>query len=78
MFQTASRLLPELSLILLTAVSTHWVVSSARALMHYKFGHHSMIDFLWDRILGTSRIEDERRQYKTNGIFCIDGRFAEL
>jgi sterol desaturase/sphingolipid hydroxylase (fatty acid hydroxylase superfamily) len=34
------RLLPELSLILMTAVATHLVMSFAQTLMHYKLGHH--------------------------------------
>src|SRR5215472_15605980 len=40
--QTASRLLPELPLILMTAVATHLVMSFAQTLMHYKLGHHPM------------------------------------
>jgi sterol desaturase/sphingolipid hydroxylase (fatty acid hydroxylase superfamily) len=40
MFQTVSRLLPEVSLILVTAVATHLVMSFAQTLMHYKLGHH--------------------------------------
>jgi hypothetical protein len=42
MLQTVSRLLPELPLILLTAVATHLVMSFAQTLMHYKLGHHPM------------------------------------
>src|SRR5260370_13186248 len=42
MLQTASRLLPELPLFLMTAVATHLVMSFAQTLMHYKLGHHSM------------------------------------
>jgi sterol desaturase/sphingolipid hydroxylase (fatty acid hydroxylase superfamily) len=42
MLQTVSRLLPELSLFLMTAVATHLVMSFAQTLMHYKLGHHSM------------------------------------
>ena len=42
MFQTASRLLPEVLLILVTAVATHLVMSFAQTLMHYKLGHHPM------------------------------------
>ena len=42
MLQTASWLLPELPLILITAVGTHLVVSFAQTLMHYKLGHHPM------------------------------------
>jgi hypothetical protein len=42
MFQTVSRLLPEVSLILVTAVATHLVMSFAQTLMHYKLGHHPM------------------------------------
>src|SRR5262249_21431070 len=38
--QTASRLLPELPLILMTAVATHLVMSFAQTLMHYKLGHN--------------------------------------
>src|SRR3984893_14180871 len=41
MLQTVS-LLPELPLILVTAVATHLVMSFAQTLMHYKLGHHSM------------------------------------
>ena len=37
-----SRLLPELSLFLITAVATHMVMSFAQTLMHYKLGHHPM------------------------------------
>src|SRR5271166_6438719 len=40
MLQMASRLLSELSLILLTAVATHLFMSFAQTLMHYKLGHH--------------------------------------
>ena len=40
MLQTVSRLLPELLLILMTAVATHLVMSFAQTLMHYKLGHH--------------------------------------
>jgi hypothetical protein len=42
MFQTVSRLLPEVPLILVTAVATHLVMSFSQTLMHYKFGHHPM------------------------------------
>ena len=42
MLQTISRLLPELPLILMTAVATHLVMSFAQTLMHYKLGHHPM------------------------------------
>jgi hypothetical protein len=42
MFQTVSRLLPEISLILVTAVATHLVMSFSQTLMHYKLGHHPM------------------------------------
>ena len=42
MLQTVSRLLPELPLILVTAVATHLVMSFAQTLMHYKLGHHPM------------------------------------
>src|SRR6516225_3689292 len=40
MLQTVSRLLPELPLILMTAVATHLVMSFGQTLMHYKLGHH--------------------------------------
>ena len=36
MLQTVSRLLPELPLILMTAVATHLVMSFGQTLMHYK------------------------------------------
>ena len=42
MLQTVSRLLPELPLILVTAVATHLVMSFAQTLMHYKLGHRPM------------------------------------
>ena len=42
MLQTVSRLLPELPLFLMTAVATHFVMSFAQTLMHYKLGHHPM------------------------------------
>lgn len=42
MFQTVSRLLPEVPLILVTAVATHLVMSFSQTLMHYKLGHHPM------------------------------------
>jgi Fatty acid hydroxylase superfamily len=42
MLQTVSRLLPELPLVLMTAVATHLVMSFAQTLMHYKLGHHPM------------------------------------
>jgi hypothetical protein len=42
MLQTASWLLPELPLFVMTAVATHLVMSFAQTLMHYKLGHHPM------------------------------------
>ena len=42
MLQTVSRLLPELPLIVMTAVATHLVMSFAQTLMHYKLGHRPM------------------------------------
>ena len=42
MLQTASWLLPELPLFLITAVATHLVMSFAQTLMHSKLGHHPM------------------------------------
>ena len=42
MFQTVSQLLPEVLLVLVTAVATHLVMSFAQMLMHYKLGHHPM------------------------------------
>ena len=42
MLQTVSRLLPELPLVLMTAVATHLVMSFSQTLMHYKLGHHPM------------------------------------
>ena len=42
MLQTASRLLPEIPLFLVTAVATHLVMSFAQTLMHYKLGHRQM------------------------------------
>src|SRR5439155_468829 len=42
MLQTVSRLLPELMLLLMTAIATHLVMSFLQTLMHYKLGHHPM------------------------------------
>ena len=42
MLQTVSRLLPELPLILMTAVATHLVMSFGQTLIHYKVAHHPM------------------------------------
>ena len=42
MFQTVLRLLPEVPLILVTAVATHLVMSFSQTLMHYKLGHRPM------------------------------------
>ena len=42
MYQSIARLLPELPLIVMIAISTHWVMSLAQTLMHYKLGHHPM------------------------------------
>jgi hypothetical protein len=42
MFETVPRLLPEVPLILVTAIATHLVMSFAQTLMHYKLGHHPM------------------------------------
>jgi len=43
MLQTVSRLLPELPLFLLTAITTHLLMSFAQTLMHYKLGHRRPI-----------------------------------
>jgi sterol desaturase/sphingolipid hydroxylase (fatty acid hydroxylase superfamily) len=40
MLQMVWRLFPEVSLILVTAIGTHLVVSFAQTLMHSKLGHH--------------------------------------
>src|SRR5437763_496229 len=42
MIHTGSRLLPELSLIFVTAAATHLAVSFSQTLMHSKLGHHAM------------------------------------
>ena len=42
MHQIVSRLVPELPLILITAVATHLVISLAQTLMHYRLAHHPM------------------------------------
>jgi sterol desaturase/sphingolipid hydroxylase (fatty acid hydroxylase superfamily) len=42
MLHTGSRLLPELSLIFVTAAATHLVVSFFQTLMHSKLGHHAI------------------------------------
>jgi hypothetical protein len=42
MLHAGSRLLPELSLIVVTAAATHLTMSFAQTLMHYKLGHHPM------------------------------------
>jgi sterol desaturase/sphingolipid hydroxylase (fatty acid hydroxylase superfamily) len=38
--QSVARLLMELPLFVVTAVTTHLVISFAQTLMHYKLGHH--------------------------------------
>jgi Fatty acid hydroxylase len=40
MLHIGSRLLPEISLIIVTAAATHLVMSFSQTLMHYKLGHH--------------------------------------
>jgi sterol desaturase/sphingolipid hydroxylase (fatty acid hydroxylase superfamily) len=40
MLHTGSRLLAELSLIIVTGTATHLVMSFSQTLMHYKLGHH--------------------------------------
>jgi hypothetical protein len=40
MLHTILQGLPELSLILITAVATHFFMSLAQTLMHYALGHH--------------------------------------
>jgi hypothetical protein len=42
MLQSVVRLLPELSLFVVTAGATHLVMSFGQTLMHYKLGHHRM------------------------------------
>jgi len=42
MLHTELRLLPNVSLILVTAVATHLGMSFAQTVMHYKLGHHSL------------------------------------
>ena len=40
MLHTILQGVPELSLILITAVATHFFMSLAQTLMHYALGHH--------------------------------------
>lgn len=40
MLQTVTRLLPEILLILVTAIATHLVMSFGQTLLHWKLGHH--------------------------------------
>jgi len=42
MFHMELRLLPEVPLILVTAVGTHLVMSFAQTVMHFKLGHHPL------------------------------------
>jgi sterol desaturase/sphingolipid hydroxylase (fatty acid hydroxylase superfamily) len=42
MLRTTWGLLPEVALILVTALATHLVMSFAQTLMHHKLGHHPM------------------------------------
>lgn len=42
MLQTAVRLVPELSFVLLTVVATHLLVSFTQTLMHRLLGHHRL------------------------------------
>ncbi len=39
-FQTVSPLILRLSLFLMTAVATHFVMSFGQTLLHYKVAHH--------------------------------------
>ena len=41
-FHTVLQFLPKVPLILVTAITTHLVMSFAQTVMHYKLGHHSM------------------------------------
>ena len=47
MLEIVTRLLPEIPLILVTAITTHLVMLFAQTLMHYKLGHHPMGDKLF-------------------------------
>lgn len=49
MFETASRLILQVSLYFLTAVATHLVVSFGQTLLHYKLAHHPMGGKLFHR-----------------------------
>jgi hypothetical protein len=40
MLHTILQGLPELSLLLITAIATHFFMSFAQTLMHYALGHH--------------------------------------
>src|ERR1700676_4577504 len=40
--QSAAQLLSDLTLVVITAVATHLVMSLSQTLMHYKLGHHAM------------------------------------
>jgi sterol desaturase/sphingolipid hydroxylase (fatty acid hydroxylase superfamily) len=40
--QSAAQLLSNLTLVVITAVATHLVMSLSQTLMHYKLGHHAM------------------------------------
>ncbi len=42
MLETVTRLLLDIPLILVTAITTHLVMPFAQTLMHYKLGHHPM------------------------------------
>ena|ERR1041385_3356473 len=42
MFPTASQVFTQVSLYLVTAITTHLVMSFGQTLMHYKLGHHPM------------------------------------
>jgi hypothetical protein len=42
MCQSIARLIPELSQFVMIAIATHWVMSLAQILMHYKLSHHPM------------------------------------
>src|SRR5258707_2535190 len=75
MLQTVSELLPELPLILMTAVATHLVMSFAQTLMHYKLGHHPMGEPTIPQIISShGRTSVTKQQHALLLHSCVSGR----
>ena len=61
MIEWVRRFLWEFPLFVLIAICTYLVMSSSQTLFHYALanGNFAVIDFFWDRLLGTYRSPDK-------------------